>query len=136
MPGTNPDNGIPIPLDPDPVRDGAKAMRDIVSFVPYVWSVSSLFGSFQNAKPMLFYAPRIQQTSNQFGQLYIAFPKNLNMVVGAWITTQGPSAAALAYDIDLTNPPTAAGIIFRVMSPAGAVLPNRPCDVSILVIGQ
>jgi len=136
MPSTNATSGVPIPLDADPVRDGAKATRDIVALMPYVMGPTpGLFGSWQAAKPMVFVVQRITQTSNQYGQLYVAFPKSLNYVAGAWV--MGLASGAVSYDVDMTNPPTAAGIIIRVMNPqGGAMLPNRPCDISILTIGQ
>jgi len=136
MPGTNTVSGVPIPLDTDPVRDGAKAVRDVANFVPYFWSSGQLFGAYQAAKPYLIFTARVIQISNQYAQLYVAFPKTLTQVSGAWIITQGTAQQGLVYDIDMTNAPNGTGMIFRVMSPDGTLLPNRGCDVSVLVIGQ
>lgn len=138
MPSTNPDSGIPIPLDPDPVRDGAKNIRDVVTFVPYYLIPGvPMFGVKTAGKPIAVIVQHQQTTSNQFGQLHVPFPKAMTFIAGASIQVLSGSGEAVIFDVDMSNPPSANGMIFRVWNPTtGVILPNRPVWYAATVIGQ
>lgn len=135
MPGTNADNKIPIPLDADPVKNGALATRNVVVNVPALRMGGSPWGTALTlpGKPPIIVCFHQTLTSNQYGQINLAH--GLNTVCGIWVT--GVSSAII-FDIDGSNPPGAGNAIIRLWNPANpaALLPNRAQEFTAVVIGQ